>query len=70
MDFEEAKKVSLQTGFRKGGTGGLVMCGENKKCQKPKELKGKPEECSTEQVKKCHGDVSTHPCVKPDEKKD
>ena len=45
------------------------MCGENTKCRKPKELKGKPEECSTEQIKKCHGDVSTHPCVEKDEKK-
>ncbi len=45
------------------------MCGENTKCRKPKELKGKPEECSTKQVKKCHGGVDTHPCVKTDEKK-
>jgi hypothetical protein len=40
------------------------MCGEKKGCQKPKALKGKPEECSPEQIKKCHGDVKTHPCVK------
>ena len=37
-------------------------------CQKPEELKGKPEECSPEQIKKCHGDVEEHPCVqKPTE---
>jgi hypothetical protein len=37
-------------------------------CRKPKELKGKPQECSPEQVRKCHGDAKKHPCV-PDEKK-
>ncbi len=37
---------------------------EGKKgCQKPEELKGKPEECSPEQIEKCHGDVEQHPCV-------
>jgi len=40
------------------------MCGENKECQKPENLKGKPEECSPEQIRKCHGDVKEHPCVK------
>ena len=41
------------------------MCHEETKCEKPNELKGKPEECSPEQVKKCHGDVKEHPCVTP-----
>ncbi|WP_167590624.1 hypothetical protein [Oceanidesulfovibrio indonesiensis] len=31
-------------------------------CQKPDQLKGKPQECSPEQIKKCHGDDPTHPC--------
>ena len=39
------------------------MCGEKGKCQKPENLKGKPEECSPEQIRKCHGDVAKHPCV-------
>jgi len=39
------------------------MCGEKAKCQKPENLKGKPEECSPEQIRKCHGDVANHPCV-------
>jgi hypothetical protein len=44
------------------------MCDEEKKgCQKPEELKGKPEDCSAEQVKKCHGDDKEHPCVKKSE---
>jgi ArsR family transcriptional regulator len=37
------------------------MCNAEK-CQKPKELIGKPEDCSPEQIKKCHGDVKEHPC--------
>ncbi len=45
------------------------MCdGKECGCQNPEELKGKPEECSPEQIKKCHGDVTEHPCIKKDEK--
>lgn len=39
------------------------MCDKNKHCQNPKELKGRPEDCSPEQVKKCHGDAEGHPCI-------
>ena len=39
------------------------MCEEKKTCQKPEELKGKLEECSPEQIRKCHGEVEDHPCV-------
>ena len=39
------------------------MCGGKKGCQKPEELKGKPEDCSPEQIRKCHGEVSEHPCI-------
>jgi hypothetical protein len=38
------------------------MC-DRRLCQKPKELVGKPEECSPEQIKKCHGEAKKHPCV-------
>jgi hypothetical protein len=38
------------------------MCDGNAKCQKPEELKGKPQDCSPEQIRKCHGDVAEHPC--------
>ena len=45
------------------------MCDEKEKgCQKPEELKGKPAECSPEQIKKCHGDEKAHPCIKKAEK--
>jgi len=34
------------------------------KCKKPENLKGKPEECSSQQIRKCHGDAKKHPCAK------
>jgi hypothetical protein len=39
------------------------MCQPKPTCQKPEQLKGRPEECTPEQVKKCHGAEKTHPCV-------
>ena len=44
------------------------MCCEKTKCQRPEELKGKPSQCSAEQIKKCHGDDKGHPCLKAEEK--
>lgn len=35
-------------------------------CEHPEKLKGKPGECSPEQIKECHGDTKTHPCSKPE----
>ncbi len=32
-------------------------------CEKPEKLKGKPEECTPEQIKECHGDVKEHVCT-------
>ncbi len=40
-------------------------CGPAKKttdCEKPENLESKPEECSSEQVKECHGETKQHPC--------
>jgi hypothetical protein len=34
-----------------------------KGCEHPERLKGKPGECSPEQIKECHGDIKEHPCV-------
>jgi len=45
------------------------MCEGGQGCQKPKELIGKPEDCSAEQIRKCHGDTVEHPCTKQTEKK-
>jgi len=38
---------------------GAKMC--DCKCQYPEKLKTKPEECTPEQIKECHGDEE-HPC--------
>ena len=39
------------------------MCGSEKGCQRPEELKGEPQGCSPEQIRKCHGDGGGHPCT-------
>jgi ArsR family transcriptional regulator len=31
-------------------------------CEHPEKLKGKPEECTPQQIRECHGDVKKHPC--------
>ena len=38
------------------------------KCQKPENLKGRPQDCSPEKIKECHGTDGKHPCVKPGKK--
>ncbi len=35
---------------------------EARGCQKPEKLKGKPGDCTPEQIKECHGGVEKHPC--------
>ena len=40
----------------------IAMCDNSKSCEKPEELKGKPEDCSAEQIEKCHGGEESHPC--------
>lgn len=39
-----------------------MSCREEK-CERPEELKSTPEKCSTDQVRKCHGDAGEHPCA-------
>jgi len=41
------------------------MCKVEKKesCEHPEKLKGKPEECSPEQIRDCHSQVIEHPRV-------
>jgi hypothetical protein len=34
-------------------------------CQKPDQLRDRPEKCSPKQIAKCHGDARRHACVKP-----
>lgn len=31
-------------------------------CERPEKLKDKPENCTPEQIRECHGDVGKHPC--------
>jgi len=38
------------------------MCEKGNCCQKPEHLKGKPQGCSPDQIKKCHGSTD-HPCA-------
>jgi ArsR family transcriptional regulator len=45
----------------------IAMCKDC--CQQPDRLKGKPGECSPEQIKECHGDEKDHPCVPTKEEK-
>jgi ArsR family transcriptional regulator, arsenate/arsenite/antimonite-responsive transcriptional repressor len=33
-------------------------------CQQPGKLMDKPENCTPEQIKECHGDTKEHPCAK------
>jgi hypothetical protein len=33
-------------------------------CEHPEKLKGKPEECGSQQIRECHGDVVEHPCIR------
>lgn len=44
----------------------LQMC--EKCCEQPDKLKMKPEECTPQQKKECHGDVEEHPCECGEEK--
>ena len=46
----------------------MCCCHEKKQegCQKPENLKGKPEECTPEQIRECHGDEREHPCAPKD----
>jgi len=37
------------------------MCDDGRSCPEEK----KPGECSPEQIRKCHGEVSEHPCEPP-----
>jgi hypothetical protein len=38
------------------------MCHTPVSCEHPEKLKGRPGECSPEQVKECHGAEGKHPC--------
>ncbi|MFP4350433.1 MAG: hypothetical protein ACOC3W_06595 [Thermodesulfobacteriota bacterium] len=39
------------------------MCESKCCCQQPERLKEKPENCTPEQIRECHGDAKDHPCA-------
>jgi ArsR family transcriptional regulator, arsenate/arsenite/antimonite-responsive transcriptional repressor len=41
----------------------MTKAASAKACEHPERLKGKPGECSREQVKKCHGEGGGHSCL-------
>ncbi len=45
------------------------MCQGKTKCLRPADRKGRASGCSAAQIKKCHGDVKTHPCAPNTEKR-
>jgi hypothetical protein len=44
---------------------GEPMSEKKNRCKKPKALKGKPEDCTPEQIEECHGDAREHLCEEP-----
>jgi hypothetical protein len=41
---------------------------EQIECEHPEKLKGKPGECSIEQIRECHGDAKEHSCTSSEAK--
>lgn len=41
----------------------MCQAEKKKRCEQPEKLKDKPEECTPEQIKECHGEVPEHPCL-------
>ncbi len=39
-------------------------------CQQPEKLKDRPENCTWEQIRECHGDVAEHPCTQNEDKQE
>ncbi len=67
---EELKKLAGRpcchgsfSGAELTGKGGRAMCQCGCGCERPEKLKEKPEKCSPEQIKDCHGDEKNHPCT-------
>lgn len=39
-------------------------------CEHPEKLKGKPEECTPEQIAECHPGAEQHPCLEDEGSED
>lgn len=46
------------------------MCTEQCQCINPQRLVGIKKECSPEQIKECHGETTSHPCVEENKEPD
>jgi hypothetical protein len=48
-----------------------MCCEENRReshcCEKPDRLRDRPQECTPEQIRECHGEVKEHPCTSKSE---
>jgi hypothetical protein len=40
-----------------------MCCQEKGLCMLPEKLKDRPENCTPDQIKECHGDDKQHPCA-------
>jgi hypothetical protein len=65
--YQVLTRELLGEGFMPGATepnpwrGGKTMCCDDEsRCSCPE--KPKPEECTPEQIRECHGEVAEHPC--------
>jgi len=36
-------------------------------CQQPEKLKDRPQDCTPEQIRECHGDTGDHPCTRQEQ---
>jgi len=49
----------------------MCCCDEKKQgCQKPENLKDKPQDCSQDQIYRCYGDAKKHLCLPEDNHKE
>ncbi len=51
--------VAQKSGY--GGKEVSYMC--KPCCERPEKLKGRPDECTPQQIRECHGEAKGHPCV-------
>jgi len=57
-------KLAIYEKKTKKGDYQMGKAESEKVCEHPEKLKGKPGECSPEQIRECHGEDAKHPCVK------
>jgi len=48
----------------------MCCCDPKSQCAHPEKLKGDPSECSPEQIRECHDEVTEHPCESAEAEKE